>query len=311
MSASNSLDGADRPTKGIVGNNRFKKLQKSDPLFLHEVTISVKQKNIDVIHAMLKERSQPDHPNYQNWLSFTEVHSLIRNDEAVLAIRSWIKESVGGSIIQMTSHGDYIRVTAPIASWERVLDTQFYAWEPSSSSSSSSAKQSNKKIVHRAESYKIPEQLREHISAIFQTSQAPVIPQRYGQRRPYQATSQVDDSLSQNKSIDVIPYAAAGLTGDSRPASLNQMYGISSNKASASLSQAVFETNSEKMSQSDLKKFQEQYSLPQQAAIIFNSTDSQSCNTNTCSEGNLDIQVYIQIYVSVVVIIIIISFLVI
>lgn len=223
-----------RTKKGNVESNRFKKLRRSDPESIHEVTIAVKQKNLDIISDMLTERSQPGNPNYQNWLSFSEVHSIIRNDEAVSAIQSWVK-NFGGTVLFVTPHGDYIRAAAPVSTWERVFDTQFYVWESikstESAASSSSDRLKKKMFYHRAESYTIPDPLRKHISAVFQTTQAPVVPRRHGQRRPYQPTNPIDVSNSQNKSdVSLIPaYVAYGLTGDSRPASLNQMYGITSN----------------------------------------------------------------------------------
>lgn len=60
--------------------------------------------------------------------------------------------------------------------------------------------------------------------------------------------------------------------------------------ASPSLSQAVFETDSESMSQSDLRLFQQHFSLPVQAAVFMNATNDATCTTNACGEGNLDIQ---------------------
>lgn len=221
-----------RPKISIAGSNLFTKLHKSDPELIHEVTIAVNQRNLDLIHDILMERSQPGHTNYQKWLSFSEIHSLIRNDEAVKAIRSWVKEA-GGKIISVTPHGDYIRAAASICTWERALDAKFYCWEhiktstSSSLSTTSSSSSMRSRIYHRAESYSIPAHMQAHISAIFRTSQAPVIPRRHGQKRPYQATpaAGADANMPRNRS-SAFPY---GLTGDSRPSSLNLMYGITSN----------------------------------------------------------------------------------
>lgn len=60
--------------------------------------------------------------------------------------------------------------------------------------------------------------------------------------------------------------------------------------ASASLSQAVFETNLQTMSQSDLSTFQTTFGLPKQAAVLVNTTNNAACNAGRCTEGNLDIQ---------------------
>lgn len=65
------------------------------------------------------------------------------------------------------------------------------------------------------------------------------------------------------------------------------------NLGSTSISQAVFETNSESFEQSDLNLFQSSFGLTQQAAIPINTTALLSgCGTtnHSCTEGSLDIQ---------------------
>lgn len=207
----------------IAKSGRFKKLQRSDPEYNHQVTISVKQKNLDLIHDMLMERSDPTHPYYQRWLSFTEIHELIRNDEAVDAIKSWIEEA-GGTVMSTTPHGDYIKAIAPISTWERILNTQFFYWEHSEPVAATSSSRSNLRSnpFHRAEHYSIPIHLDGYISSIFQTTQAPVVARRHGHIR---------DNFHTNFTGDVASHKIVtnSLTGDSRPSSLNLMYGISSN----------------------------------------------------------------------------------
>jgi hypothetical protein len=60
--------------------------------------------------------------------------------------------------------------------------------------------------------------------------------------------------------------------------------------ASPSLGQAVFATNSQSFSISDLAAFQLYYGYPNHPALSQGTVGSASCGENECGEGNLDLQ---------------------
>ena len=54
----------------------------------HEVVVAVNQNNLDKIEKELDERSNPQHMNYQQWLSFDEIGEMTRNNEATAKVNS-------------------------------------------------------------------------------------------------------------------------------------------------------------------------------------------------------------------------------
>ena len=154
--------------------------------------------------------------------------------------------------------------------------------------------------------------MSEHISAIFGTNEFPPVP-----RKPSKAIKL--DGIESNSESDILFFKPsknfqnpAGNTPSSCTITktcdvdvqfLNKFYGITSNLADSSLSQAVFETGAaydstsktyipESFSQSDLRKFQTHYGLTIQNATEknINATVGNGCTFDFCGEGSLDIQ---------------------
>jgi subtilase family serine protease len=219
--------------------DHIQKIKRSDASVVHQVSIAVKQRNLDVIDTMLAERSDPNHQLYQHWLTFDEIGTLVRNDEAVDAITDWL-QSNGVTVMYMTPHGDYIKASTTIQHWERLLRATFYLFQDNHPDIKSPVR------YNRAESYSIPRYLDDHIHGIFMTSQAPVIAiRRYGhlvpvpnhvaeeldhkrrgsKRNPDNASTEhvhIADSVRESHmSLDAIT--------DIRPSSLNTIYNIPSN----------------------------------------------------------------------------------
>ena len=81
--------------------------------------------------------------------------------------------------------------------------------------------------------------------------------------------------------------------GSVTPRLINQFYSVSSNVGNFLVSQAVYETNNEGYSLTDLKKFQQTFDLPEQTPKNFNSFPGMhdcSSSSASCYEGNLDVQ---------------------
>ena len=76
---------------------------------------------------------------------------------------------------------------------------------------------------------------------------------------------------------------------------LNNLYSITSNNASNTLSQSVFQTNEQYFSQQDLTFFQQLNGITVQAAELVGGYETSSCSLtadsgNDCFEANLDTQ---------------------
>jgi hypothetical protein len=251
---------------------------KPDSNLPHEIVFAVKQNNIDVLDAMLMERSTPGSPKYQQWMTFTEVGDLTSNPEGSSAIRSWLKDS-GVPVSWESSRGEYFKATASVAVWENMLNTTFHYWKDTSLV----GLKSEDKLFVRANDYSVPEHLEQHIHALFNTVHPPPVIHKAYYRN--EDNSEIKTTLRMR---DLMTNQLVTVSF------LNSFYGIPSNAGSAAQNQSVFETSSQSMSQNDLTKFQTNYKLTQQKAIDIGGFQTDSCSlTGTpidCFEGNLDIQ---------------------
>jgi hypothetical protein len=141
----------------------------------HEIIFAVRQKNLDIIESELLDRSDPEHSNYQKWLSFSEIGLLTSNKFGAAKIKDWLVIN-NASITWESVHSDYIKATAKIEVWEYLFNTVFHEW--------------NENVEHMrlnerrefyfksfplvlAEEYTIPASIRMHLSAAFNTIQSP------------------------------------------------------------------------------------------------------------------------------------------
>jgi hypothetical protein len=137
-------------------------------------------------------------------------------------------------------------------------------------------------LFHRAEEYWLPEHMSDHIYAVFNVVQTPPA-FRTKFAKPVFVNESISDRLSWGKNLQsAAPYVSIPF--------LNSLYQINSNAGSPSLGQAVFETNGENFSPSDLKLFQTIYGMPQQDVIDLYNLAIATCTTAKCAEGNLDLQ---------------------
>jgi hypothetical protein len=280
----------------------FNMLHRSPNTHAHEVVFALKQNNLDVIEREVLERATPGNPKYQQWMSFDEIGTLIKNDAAMSYLTTMLRSDPTIHITWKSRRGEYVKAVAPIASWEILLSTQFYEWRDDH----------NNVNVHRCRTYFLPEEATAHIDAIFHTSQAlPAISQHYLRKmrsdiprpealkdsvnsQPYKTVMTIHDPThsvlrgSINPSTDHMDVEATNVVTVSF---LDSYYGISSNKASSSQEMSVFETSGQSMSQSDLTQFQATYNLTVQAAVLETGSGAIShCTDTLCGEGNLDIQ---------------------
>ena len=194
----------------------------------------------------------------------------------------------------MTLHKDYIKAAAPVATWERALDTIFYLWEDIHRKSDSKSDSTHKSSAHivRASSYSLPEEHIDDVAAMFNTVQAP--PVFWGAPRPVdasEATAGRETEHSPSPSMHV-------LGGDvtSSISSLRSLYNIAANVVGSTKStQTVFAAGNNRFSLDDLHSFQNYYGLRLQDPINNHGVpvSASACASSTsfdCSETNLDIQ---------------------
>jgi len=252
----------------MISRSTFSQGTRTNPAAVHELVFAVQQRE-DGLEKMLTERSTPGCEKYQQWLSFSEVHELTSNADASKAILDWLR-TLQVEVTWQSAYQEYIKATAPIATWERALNATFHEWTDHSRQKGFLRKE---KTFHRAAHYSLPTHLHGHVSAVFNTVQVPP------EWKPkFQSLDRASRRVKSSYSVT--------------PDFLNSLYKITPYTGSipATLQQSVFETNQESFSQADLTRFQNVFNLPRVAALAPYGHSTTDCLHSSCYEGNLDVQ---------------------
>lgn len=146
----------------------LEKVARSDSSSMHEVIVAIALKNLDVLESIVLDITNPDSSRYSQWMTTDEVHDLTRNDEAVQAVTTWL-EMHNVTITWRSLSSSYMKAVANISVWESLLNTVFY--DNIDTRRNSISKQTE--VYRRCDDYSLPAELTPHISAIFNTCQAP------------------------------------------------------------------------------------------------------------------------------------------
>jgi len=245
--------------------------------YFHEVIFAMKQRNLDVMRNFVDDVSNPQSVNYGKYKTRSEISQLTKPSMESIEFLKLSLLSHGASIKFQTPDGEYVRVKATIATWEKFFNTKFYTHSFSNNV--------NQKFV-RSEGYSLPHYLADHVHAVFGTVDFPdnSLEKDVIVTHPFEGTS---PSLHTNTGPIYSGYVS--------PALLNQFYKITSNTGSLSSTQAVYETIGQMMSPADLTTFQTDFSLPRQsiARDVHGMVNDNACATNygnDCAEANLDVQ---------------------
>jgi len=267
----------------------FVQLAESDTSEIHELVFGVQQLNLKKLEEMVLERSTPGHSLYRQWLTHDEVGSLVSNPVGYEAVRSWLVEN-NVNITWTTPHSEYIKAQAPIGVWNRMLNTKFYQFKDKEIPARTAAD----RLAHRANDYSLPKSVRPHLSTVFNTVQNPIIlnPRTYekGQHKSSFRTDMKIQKVKADGTLEHVSNKQVQDNGKVTVAFLNDYYQITTNTGIASQSQAVFETNGQSFSPTDLTQFQNSNGLPRQAAEAPFGFTTNSCTGTICIEGNLDVQ---------------------
>jgi len=265
----------------------FVQLTESDPTVLHELVFAIQQSNLDKLETIVLERSTPGNALYQQWVTYDDVGELTANPIAYDAVYNWL--ATNEVTVKWTSpRKEYIKAKAPISVWNRLLSTTFYQFEDTALPM---GKNSKKRLAHRANEYSLPKSLQPHLMTVFNTVQnPPVLNPRAYERAPYKSSFRSDISVQKVPGAEHRPVKEVQANGKVTVQFLNDFYRITTNTGSATQSQAVFQTNEESFSPTDLSLFQSTYGLPQQSPEDPSNMATADCINNSCYEGNLDLQ---------------------
>ena len=227
----------------------------------HDVVFAIKQKNIPEMKDLLMKVSDPDSSEYGKYLNRRQVAEMSSNPEATQSIIEHLQR-IGAEVIHKVKYGEYITARAPLSTWEEMFSTEFHSYE----------RRENGKVIIRAMHYSLPEHLKDHVAAVFNTVQFPVVRKR----------------LTPMKKLD--ENSRTYMT----PIKLQDFYNIPDNIDSSIVSQSVFEACDQTYSPIDLNLFQSFYSLYHKplAMEVGMAGNDNACteDADNCGEANLDVE---------------------
>jgi tripeptidyl-peptidase I len=267
---------------GLSSLDGITKEHRIPSTIVHEVMFLVKQRNMDKLIRILHDVSDPASKNYGNHLTKQDIDELTSNPKSHEEVIAYLK-AAGATLIIDETHREIIRTEAPIAVWERLLNTEFYSYsfQPSRESNKPGIVQQNSLNFIGSEQYYVPLGLNAHISSVANVIDIPLFHKRV-------PTKHIQSSIFSEASTHYEGYMS--------PQLLNDIHGINENTGHPRATQLAFETTNNFFSPEDLSTFQKFYGLPIRAVnqSIGNVTRLAAwCKANgygVCAESNLDIQ---------------------
>lgn len=153
----------------MLPRDGFIQQERVDGNYQHELVFAIQQLNQDKLEQIVNDISSPISPDYQKWLTYSQVGELTSNLDGAVTVRNWL-EANSVTITWESNHHDYLKAKASISTWENLLQTYFYYWKDESLNQQPSDK--DIRFV-RSIDYSLPIEIRNHLSAVFHTSQVP------------------------------------------------------------------------------------------------------------------------------------------
>ena len=269
--------------RGLIMHKNIVKESRIQPTQIHEVTFVVPQRNMDELERILHDVSDPRSNNYGKHLTREEVAERTANFESRDAILTYL-DTLDAIVVSITPYGEYITAQAPVSTWEKMFDTEFFAYSVLHSEHSKTSLSNQDIKIIRAEKYSVPTSLHSHVASVLSTIQMPSMHSRKVSSTPFTGTSQ--------GSLD---FSAQIFEGYVTPAVLKAAYNIDTDIGHVKATQAVFECQGNSYSKEDITQFQDTFNLPRIAVNVsvgnhIVSTEVCSLNTYTCAESSLDLQ---------------------
>ena len=244
--------------------------------YIHEVIFAIQMRNMDELTLMLHDISDPDSPNYGQHLKREEMHDLISNPEACTEVTSYLHAS-GATSVSESLGCQYITAEAPIGVWEKMFATDFFVFQQTHLNGETHE-------VVRAEHYSVPREIHDHIEAVMNTIEMPML-----SRLRHKSFPIAEESQEAEGSRRLI----GGILKDGfiTPAKLRAYYNMGDSQGSSLSTQAVYANSFYYYNPREVAYFQANISQqPLQPAISIGNHNTTNSTKNDCSEGNLDLQ---------------------
>ncbi|KAI2463933.1 tripeptidyl-peptidase 1 precursor [Annulohypoxylon bovei var. microspora] len=137
----------------------WKRVRRAPADHIIDLQIGVKQSNFAELERHLYEVSDPDHPRYGQHLSAGDVKELVKpTDETLDLVHEWLQAN-GVTPSGYSSAKDWITVSLPVGTIERLLDTEYHLYEHKDGG-----------LVARAPKWSLPLHLHDRIDTIQPTN---------------------------------------------------------------------------------------------------------------------------------------------
>ena len=284
-------------------------LSTANKLIVHEVIFAISQSNMEQLIQVLDDVSDPSSNNYGKHWSKSQVAEFTANKKGYNAVVAYLNSKQDVIIDRQSLYGEYIFAKAPVHVWEDVFATTFHTYEISISKPGEKRKQKLKVI--RTEEYSLPVELDGHVLTVLNTVQfhgENAAIKRYKNDHDYISVPKPQNDLFGERTFlskEMAPMTDSLATystptpqpsslyeiGSVTPRFLTKYYSISSTIAKYQVSQAVYETDGQGYSPSDLTMFQQTFGLQQQSPKLNQyGSFSNNCPSGYCDKGNLDVQ---------------------
>jgi len=113
----------------VVEPKGWIEIGRTNPNTPINLVFAVKQQNVDILEKLLLAKSSPDNEEYGNWMTVSEIQTLVApSQESLSAIEKWLvsngfDESL---IVPETSNSDLISINTTIGKAESLLKCEYY-----------------------------------------------------------------------------------------------------------------------------------------------------------------------------------------
>ncbi|EFA84081.1 peptidase S8 and S53 domain-containing protein [Heterostelium album PN500] len=219
-----------------------------------ELTIGIKQRNLNTLEKIVWEVSDVKHPNYGKYLNFNQVKSIVEpSEESVRIVSNWL-ENNGIDNFRLSGSGDFIKGKVNVLKAQDLLKVEYQRF---------THEESGRILIRSLDPYSVPWELEDHIDFIGGVNHFPLV-------------ARLNKMENIKKELNYVsPYL------------VRKVMNASIVPAHAANSQAIAQFLEEYFSQSDLDLFQQHYRLDQKAITTIRGPNRE---TEPGMETALDIQ---------------------
>ena len=108
-----------------VANKGWTATARAAPSTMLQLTVALKQTNVEMLTATLYSVSDPDSPKYGEFLTRDEVHALTAPSAVTKsAVRAWL----GSAAVEATPSGDFVTLDTTVGVAEKLLSAEYWTF---------------------------------------------------------------------------------------------------------------------------------------------------------------------------------------